>query len=288
MVFRELLSQGVKKLKKAGIASPEVDAFYLFEAASGLDRAAYLMKCEQEAPEKVRETYLGYITRRASHVPYQYILGEAWFYGFKFRVDESVLIPRLDTEILVQEALDIMPEEAKGFNVLDMCTGSGCVGITIKKMKPGADLCLCDISPEALSLAKENAACIAGQESGNIRFILSDLFAEIEDEEWFDLIVSNPPYVSEAEYRDLEPEVKEHEPALALLAGSRGMDIYERLVPAAAEHLNAGCPLVLEIGSGQAREVSSLMRSAGLSDIYVKKDLAGLDRVVCGRKMGNV
>lgn len=282
MTYAEILAEGRKVLAGAGIVSPEVDAFYLFEAAAGTCRAEYLLKKDQQAPDDIKEKFRRFIEQREAHVPYQYILGEADFCGYKFKVDENVLIPRLDTEVLAWETIKLIPEGSVGSKVLDMCTGSGCIGITIKKERPAVKLCLSDISENALKLAQENAANNLADMAEDIEFILSDLFESIAPV--FDIIVSNPPYVTEREFAALDPEVRDHEPELALLAGVDGLDVYKRLIPGAAEHLNEGGFLMLEIGCSQAAAVEGLMRRAGFSDIYIKKDLVGLDRVVCGRK----
>lgn len=282
MTYAELYESGLKRLEQAGVPLPKTDAFILLEAVTGFSRAKYILVRDRQAQEKEAEDFLSYISRRAERVPCQYILGRAWFYGLCFKVDESVLIPRFDTEILVEEALSLIPEKATGLKLLDMCSGSGCIGITLKHERPELSLTFSDISGAALELAKENAGRNLCEGTDSPDFVLGDLFENINGS--YDFIVSNPPYVSEAEFAVLAPEVKEHEPRLALLAGEEGLDIYRRLIPQSAEHLKRGGLLLLETGCTQTEAVSGLLKENGFSDIYVKKDLAGLNRVVIGRK----
>ena len=209
------------------------------------------------------------------HEPCQYIIGQTEFYGLSFLVNEHVLIPRQDTELLVEEALKTTAEDSR---VLDLCTGSGAVAVAIKHSRPDAAVTALDISKDALETAKKNAE----QNGCEIEFLLSDLFEELGAERKFDVIVSNPPYISETEYETLMPEVKDHEPSLALLAGEEGLDIYRRLTAEAPRYLTKGGALLVEIGCSQAEAVSGLFKENGFKEIKVIKDLAGLDRVVSG------
>ncbi len=281
MTLKELYDTGTDILEDAGIDSPECDAMYLLEHVTGLDRGAYLLNKDKEVQQAVTGRYLELINVRKGHVPYQYITGGAYFYGYRFVVDENVLIPRLDTEVLAEKCLELLPEGGK---VLDMCTGSGCIAVTVKAQRPDADVSAADISEKALKVARENAGSILKNDdcgpAGKIKFIRSDLFENIDRGEKFDMIVSNPPYVSDDEYESLMPEVKDHEPRLALTAGKDGLDIYKRLIPAAADHLMDGGALALEIGCSQAEAVREILSEHGFKDIRVTKDLAGLDRVV--------
>lgn len=276
MTLRELYEAGTDILDEAGIESPSVDAFYLLEYLTGMDRSQYLLDKERQITEKVREEYMRLIEKREQHVPYQYITGAADFMGFEISVTPDVLIPRLDTEVTAEETLK---EIGPGESVLDMCTGSGCLAIAIKKLSKAGKVTACDISPRALEIAEKNAAA----NEAEIRFVEGDLFEKLKNES-FDVIVSNPPYVTEDEYKELQPEVREHEPKLALTAGTQGMDVYERLVPGAWDALSINGRLVLEIGAYQAETVCRLMKETGFSNIKIIKDLAGLDRVVKGRK----
>ena len=287
MTLAEVYEYGTARLDEAGIEYPSVDAFYLLEYAAKIDKTKYLMFKDQEVTDKNFEQYKALIDRRATHIPYQYITGTADFMGLVFEVNPDVLIPRLDTEVIGQEALKVIGFEA---DVLDLCTGSGCIGISLKRYRPDIHVTCTDISRRALNVARKNIAhqhLELANETGNmqmgIRLLEGDLFEPLKDDEKFDLIVSNPPYVSESEYRDLMPEVKDHEPVIALIAGPEGLDIYKRLIADAPAHLKEGGILMLEIGSGQAKAVTALMKEAGFKDIEVIKDLAELDRVVKGK-----
>ncbi|MGI6071477.1 MAG: peptide chain release factor N(5)-glutamine methyltransferase [Lachnospiraceae bacterium] len=275
MTLRELYAAGVDRLDEAGIDSPSADAFYLLEHVTGLGRQEYLLNKDRQIRQDVEVSFLKLIEERAGRVPYQYLISEAGFMGYKLYVDPSVMIPRLDTEVLAMEALSRIPEGKA--DVLDMCTGSGCIAVALKCERPKLRMTACDISEEALAVARVNAA----SNGAEITLLRGDLFEKVEG--LFDMIVSNPPYVAEEEYRELAPEIARHEPKLALLAGADGLDIYKRLIPEAAGHLRPGGCLIMEIGCNQAKKVSRLMKTAGYKKIEIIKDLAGLDRVICGR-----
>ena len=275
MRLRELYQIGEAELDEAGIESPCVDAFYLLEAATGLSRSEYLLYAANEVKPEISEKYLDLIAERGSHVPYQYITKEADFMGLKIHVTPDVLIPRLDTEVLVDEASRIIP---KGGEVLDMCTGSGCMALALKSLRKDVNVCAGDISEAALDVAIGNAAA-NGLE---VTFARGDLFEAFAGRS-FDCIMSNPPYVTEREYMELTPEVKDHEPKLALTAGEDGLDIYRRLVPEAREHLKPEGVLIMEMGCFQGEAIKTLMEENGYKNIKIIKDLAGLDRIICGR-----
>jgi len=275
MTLKELYDAGTDVLDENGIESPETDAFYLLEHVTGIGKSGYLLRKNEQISLQAESAYMELIETRARHVPYQYITGEAPFMGYMFKVTSDVLIPRFDTEVLCEKAAELTLE---GSRVLDMCTGSGCIAVSLKCLRQGAAVTACDISGKALAVAAENAKL----NGADIEFIQGDLFENL-DHRKFDIIVSNPPYVMNGEYEALSPEVKDHEPRLALTAGDDGMDIYRRLIPEAAEHLDAEGYLMMEIGCSQAEGVKTLMEKSGFEDIKVIKDLAGLDRVVMGR-----
>ena len=286
MTLAEIYEYGTNRLDEAGIEYPSVDAFYLLEYAAKIDKTKYLMFKDQEVSEKHFNEYKELIDRRCERIPYQYIVGFAEFMGLTYEVSRDVLIPRLDTEILGEEALKVIGFEA---DVLDLCTGSGCIGISLKRYRPDIHVTCSDISHKALDMARKNIAhqhLELANETGSlekgIRLVEGDLFEPFDEDEKFDLIVSNPPYVSEEEYRSLMPEVKNHEPVTALIAGPDGLDIYRRLISDAPAYLKEGGKLLLEIGAAQAQAVTKLMEEAGFKDIEVIKDLAELDRVVKG------
>ena len=273
--LKQLIRESVFKLQEAGIADAKTDTFLLLEAAAGITKAGYLLDPDKQLSASEYELFDGFLKRRMQHEPCQYIIGQTEFYGLSFLVNEHVLIPRQDTELLVEETLKTTAEDSR---VLDLCTGSGAVAVAIKHSRPDAAVTALDISKDALETAKKNAE----QNRCGIEFLVSDLFEELGAERKFDVIVSNPPYISETEYETLMPEVKDHEPSLALLAGEEGLDIYRRLTAEAPRYLAKGGALLVEIGCSQAEAVSRLFKENGFKEIKVIKDLAGLDRVVSG------
>lgn len=279
MVIEEAVRNGRVRLEEAGVPDAQTDVFLLLEAACGLSRAYALAHPEEEIPKEAAAVFDKYLLRRVKREPCQYITGSCEFYGLPFRVDTRVLIPRQDTEILVEEALKVLPE---GGEVLDLCTGSGAIAVAIGNARPDAVVTATDLSEEALSLASENSRT----NGCKVRFLQGDLFEAIEAGKRFDVICSNPPYVTEREYAKLMPEVKAYEPSLALLAGEDGLSVYRRLVAEAPRYLNSSGWLLVEIGCEQAQAVSQLFEEAGFQDVRVICDLAGLDRVVCGTRKG--
>ena len=288
MTLEELYKKGTYELEKAGIENPSVDAFYLLEYAAGLNKTKYLMFKDQPVNDRNITQYMGLIEQRASRIPYQYITGTADFAGLTFEVTPDVLIPRLDTEVLFEQALRKLKYKAC---VLDLCTGSGALGIALKRYRPDIHVVMSEISDEALEVAERNAGhnhlgVIWEDDSEaaldyNIRLIKSDLFDDITGAAGrFDLIVSNPPYVSESEYEELMPEVRLHEPKLALVSGPEGLDHYSRIAAGAAAFMKDDGVLMLEIGCSQAEAVSAMLAENGFKNIEIIKDLAGLDRVV--------
>ncbi len=278
MTARELLTHGTEILEDAGVAESASDAWILLEHVTGLDRAHYYLEMNsQTAPEK-EARYLELIRRRAGRMPVQQITGEAWFMGLPFLVNEHVLIPRLDTEVLVETVLkDVRP----GMRILDMCTGSGCILLSLLHEEESLRGTGADVSAEALAVAGENAARLGL--SGRADLVQTDLFAEIPEDEQFDIIVSNPPYIRSDVIPGLMEEVREHEPLLALDGHEDGLFFYRRIVREAKRYLKAGGRLFFEIGFDQGDALRELLAEAGYKDITVIKDLAGLDRVAGGR-----
>ena len=280
MTYRSLVTEGGKLLQAAGVPEAELDAWYLLEylrkeRGSRSDRQWYLLCREEEADMEEEEAYRELIGRRAKRIPLQQITGEQEFMGFPFLVNEHVLIPRQDTETLVEEAME---KAGKGDRVLDMCTGSGCILLSLLKLVPGLSGTGADISQEALKVAVENGKRLQTEAS----FLESDLFEKVEGV--FDLIVSNPPYIASDEIGTLMEEVRDHEPIGALDGSADGLAFYRRLVQEGKDHLKSGGWMLFEIGCTQAEAVMELLKKGGFQEIYVKKDLAGLDRVVGGRK----
>lgn len=271
--FRSAYEEAAKKLQEQDIPDAKLDAWYLLEQVSGLTRAEYFLHQEEEMEEEAYIELERLLKLRMNHIPLQQITGNQEFMGLPFRVNEHVLIPRQDTEILVEEVLKV----SKDKSVLDMCTGSGCIIISIAKLGKIKAAVAADISTEALLVAKENAR----ENEAPVQFVKSDMFEEIHQA--FDIIVSNPPYIKTAEIQKLMPEVKEHEPYIALDGDTDGLKFYRIIAEKAGEFLNKDGYLFLEIGYDQGEAVKELLSLNGFNDIRILKDLAGLDRVISAK-----
>lgn len=256
-------------------ATAQRDAELLLLHVAGITRADLMTHPERELTERQSNHYQAAITRRAHHEPVQHILGKQEFYGRDFIVNRLVLIPRPETEHVVESALAIRPEPK---SILDIGTGSGILAITLALELPNATVTATDISTAALAVAQKNAQQLGAEE--RVGFVISDLFAALGDER-FDCIVSNPPYVATSEV--LEPQVREYEPATALYAGEDGLAIYRRLIPEAAGHLAPGGHLLLEIGHGQRDALEQMLAQSGFEDVRFVNDLQGIPRVAIGR-----
>ena len=277
--YGQILRSGKKFLQDAGITEYGTDAWLLLSFAADLDRNAYFLNEMKPVPTETADRYRQLLTRRAAHVPLQHITGTQDFYGYTFLVTKDVLIPRQDTEVLAQQAVTVLKgiSDTQNPAVLDLCTGSGCLAVTIAKEVPGSRVTASDISPAALAVASENAVRLGT----DVEFVRSDLFENIPG--IFDCIVSNPPYIPTREIEDLSEEVRCGDPLLALDGGQDGLSVYRALIPACPAHLKRGGTLLLEIGAEQAEAVGALLDAAHFTDIRVIKDLAGLDRVVSAR-----
>lgn len=273
MTLREAYEYGQRELNQARIEDAAVDAWYLLEFTTGISRAMYFLKMQDEMSEEQKEKYQEYIQIRASHIPLQHITGVQEFMGMEFDVNEHVLVPRQDTEVLVENVLKIL---RPGMKILDMCTGSGCILISLLKMCQGVLGTGADVSEEALKVAERNNAKLRVE----ARLIQSDLFENVQGK--YDVIVSNPPYIRTAVIEELKEEVKCHDPFIALDGKEDGLYFYREIVDKSRAFLNSGGKLYFEIGHDQGEDVKRLMEDAGFVDIIVKKDLAGLDRVVFG------
>ena len=277
--LESLLKKGTTILKDNGLEEAGLDAWLLLEFKTGRNRAYYFAHGDEPVSDETAAEYLTLIDRRAGHIPVQQLTHQAFFMGYEFYVNENVLIPRQDTETLVEEALKVIRPD---MYVLDMCTGSGCILISLlkyaaeRKHITGVKAVGADISADALEVAKKNAQRLKVP----VIWVQSDIFENVSES--FDLIVSNPPYIRTEVIQGLEDEVKLHDPWIALDGHEDGLYFYRRIVSESISHLNDGAWLMFEIGHDQAEDVSKLMKNAGFCNIYVKKDLAGLDRVVCG------
>lgn len=278
MTYREARMQAAKQLAAAGVENEAAESWFLMEAACQISRSFYLLH-EQDAMDHAQEkAYLELTEKRCKRMPLQYLTGEQEFMGLPFLVNEHVLIPRQDTEVLVEEAIRILQKEIPKAAVLDLCTGSGCIGISIQSFCRKTQVTAADISEDALQVARKNAK----ENEVPVEFVHSDLFSGISGK--FDMIVSNPPYIPSKVIETLMPEVREHEPIGALDGKEDGLYFYRRITKESLAHLNPGGYLLYEIGHDQGEAVSGYMRENGFHEIEVIRDLAGLDRVVRGRR----
>ncbi len=274
MNYTEAFLMGMQKLKEAEIGEAQLDARLLLEEVCGTDHNTLLCHGDREVSEAEEEQYRKALEQRAVHVPLQHLLGYQDFMGLRFQVNEHVLIPRQDTEILVEEAMRYLHD---GMRILDLCTGSGCILLSLLHYSNDCEGTGVDISKEALQVAALNAELLGIKAD----FLKSDLYEKVTGK--FDLLVSNPPYIERKVIPTLMEEVREYDPYIALDGGEDGLDFYRRIIGGAQDYLERGGQILMEIGSGQAQVVSELLREAGFKEIDVCRDFAGLDRVVSGR-----
>ena len=272
--YEQLLLDAAERLDAAGIADADIDAWYLLEFVTGMNRALYFLeKYNRPSDEEIRK-FEELLEKRISHIPLQHITGRQEFMGLDFIVSEDVLCPRQDTETLVESVL----EYTSGRKVLDVCTGSGCIAVALMKLGNASCCDAVDLSEAALDIAKQNAEL----NDVSINFIKSDMFEKIDGK--YDIIVSNPPYIRPDVIETLMPEVREHEPLMALDGGSDGLGFYRIIAAQSKEHLEENGILAVEIGYDQWEDVSELFRQNGFRDIVRIKDLSQNDRVVMCKK----
>lgn len=273
MNYRKLYETGKDRLEKAGIQEAALDVRLLLEEVCRTDRNTLLVHGDRAVTEEEETQFRIFIERRSTHEPLQQITGWQEFMGLRFSVTEDVLVPRQDTETLVEEVMRYLRD---GMEILDVCTGSGCILLSLLRYSNGCRGVGCDISEKALAVAGQNA-----KELGiSAQFIQSDLFESIEGR--FEYIVSNPPYIRKDMIPTLMEEVRDHEPLIALDGGEDGLDFYRKITREATEHLYSGGMLFFEIGYDQGEAVKLLMEEEGYEEVTVSQDLAGLDRVVYG------
>ncbi len=275
MNYQQLLQKGKIKLTEAGVPEADVDAFELLSFAARFSRKEYFTRMTEEVERRVEEAYGLLIEKRSARIPLQQIVGHVGFWNLDFIVNEHVLCPRQDTEILVEQAQKILLD---GMSVLDVCTGTGCILISLMSLRHGIEGTGVDVSKEAIAVAKENAK----RNFVHPRFKQGSLFEPVKGER-FDLIVSNPPYIPTQVIAGLMPEVRDHEPHIALDGGRDGLDFYRRIIKEAPTHLCDNGWLFFEVGVGEANSVLSLMEESGFSDLARFKDYADNERVVRGR-----
>ena len=275
-----LLSKSIQYLKRYGVENARLDAEYIFAHVLGVKRAALVLNFDDEISEENKNLIRQYIVRRGKHrEPLQYIIKEWEFYGRTFKVSEGVLIPRPDTEILVEQCIMLM-KEIENPKILDIGTGSGAISITLAKELPDSEVLGLDISDEALKIAVENREL---NEALNLKFLKSDVFKNVRDKN-YDLIVSNPPYIPMEEYNELMPEVKKYEPKMALTDGGDGYYFYRKISEESMDYLKNGGYLAFEVGYNQGETVSQLMEKNGFRVVGRVADYAGIERVIIGRK----
>ncbi len=278
MTITEWLTHARDRLSRTGCPDPDIDARWIAEDTLGMTRQDLVFEGDRAIPRAQLYTLESMLDRRAAGEPVQYILGSADFMGLRFRVDHGVLIPRQDTETLVEAALIDLRQRPGQPTLLDLCCGSGCVGLSLASLAPHARITLTDISPEALEIAKANQKALEVR----AEFRQGDLFNAL-DRERFDVITANPPYIPSGELPALQREVR-FEPALALDGGADGLDFYRRIAEAAPDHLNPGGALFLEVGIRQAQPVLELVKAhLPCAEAGTIKDLNGVERVVFGK-----
>ncbi|MBQ9768276.1 MAG: peptide chain release factor N(5)-glutamine methyltransferase [Lachnospiraceae bacterium] len=270
MTYSELVAAGVNELSAAGFEEARTDVRDLVFYVCGMDFTALLRDGGEKVPPEQEKRFFDLLTERKKHVPVQYLTGEQEFCGLKFSVRPGVLIPRPETELLAEAVF----RASAGKRVLDMCTGSGCIAVTVAKLGTPSFVAASDYSAEALVIAKENAVL----QGAEVTFFQGDLFETVEG--MYDIIVSNPPYIKSEVVEELMSDVRDFEPRMALDGKADGLYFYRRICAEAKKYLNPGGRLMFEIGYDQGETVPELLRAEGYTGIEVKKDYAGLDRMV--------
>jgi release factor glutamine methyltransferase len=269
------------RLREAGIQSADLDARLLAQFVLGWTAEQLLIAAGDPAPPDFAAKYDALVARRAAREPLAYITGAREFWGLPFRVSPAVLIPRPETELIVEATLALFPERGAPLSIADACTGSGCVAIAIAHERPLARIVATDISPDALAVARQNAADL--QVADRVRFAQADLLDGVDGP--FDLITCNPPYVLRRSRSGLQPEVRDHEPAIALFGGDDGLDVLRRVAAQSAARLKPGGYLICEFGYGQEIEIEALIAATpGLALVELRRDLQGIARIVVVRR----
>ncbi len=274
--YKDALEYGKQRLLECEIEDVNLDAWLLLEYVSGISRSWYFVHEDEEISENDIEEYQILIEQRGKHIPLQQLTKEAYFYGMKFFVNENVLIPRQDTEVLVEQVLSLSKGK-ENLKLLDMCTGSGCILLALLANLKQASGTGVDLSEKALEVAQRN-----GKELGiEVSWVQSDLFDKVSGS--YDIIVSNPPYIETSVIEGLMDEVKLYEPRMALDGTEDGLFFYREITMQAGKYLKNNGILAFEIGYNQGKAVSEFMKENGYKEVQVLQDLAGLDRVVTGR-----
>ncbi len=273
-----LVKWATDDFRARGIENPRLDAELLVAHALEIDRMRVILDANRPLEGAELALLRDLVKRRRAFEPIAYLRGYREFYGLKFRVDKRVLVPRPDTETLVDAALTRSTHVSMSMRQLDLCTGSGCVAIAMARQRPTASVFASDISGDALAVARDNALRLGAY---NVAFVQGDLFAPVAGQR-FDVITANPPYIASAELATLMPDVRDHEPRLALDGGADGLDLVRRIVSEAPEHLEPGGLLAMEIGAGEAEATVALFEKRGFADVRAHRDMARIERVVSG------
>jgi release factor glutamine methyltransferase len=278
--IRRVLAWATEDLKARGVSSPRLDVELLLGLTLGIDRVGLIVDADRPLSKPELAAYRALHQRRRAGEPVAYLRGFREFYGRRFRVDRRVLVPRPETEFLVEVGLERTRALSLSARVLDLCTGSGCVAVTLACERPTTQVLGADLSEDALAVARDNALRLGA--AHNTAFVRSDLFAALQPSARFDLITANPPYIADAEIPTLPVDVRDFEPRMALVAGPDGLAILRRLVAEAPRFLEPGGVLAVELGAGQAPAVSELFAGAGFTEVERRRDYAGHERVVSG------
>ena len=301
MTARELINRGTQELAGRGVADAETDSRLLFCHLTGVSRSRLFMEYPRKMTDAEIAAYKALIRRRGTGEPLQYIVGETEFMGLRFRVDSRVLIPRPETELLVEKALELLKKlttenpaakERKPVSVLDCCCGSGAIGLSVAAL---AEMPVCvscsDISPDALEVARRNAGelvffgSFGDGRRGSVEFLCGSFLEPAAGGRQFDMILCNPPYICDEVIPTLQKEVREHEPMIALTGGADGLEPYREMIPQLARHLTAGGIAMFEIGHDQGEAVANMFAETGeFEPAQVMRDLAGRNRIVWTRR----
>ncbi len=286
VTFIEAINRAASKLAAAGVSTARLDAEVLLCNAAVRDRAWLLAHMQEEIGDGPRTIFEQAVERRSRREPLQYIVGRQEFWGLDFTVTPGVLIPRPETELIIESAVRAVKDRNKPLRIIDLCTGSGCIAVAIAKEFPQARILATDISPQAIAIARVNAR--RHDVADRIRLFEGDLFGPLEELDihgQVDIIVANPPYVPSGDFSMLQPEVRDYEPRPALLAGPEGIEVHRRIIDAAPGFLNRHGQLIMEMGLGQADSLAQLVRQRrDYASFELLKDLAGIDRVIVANR----
>ncbi len=286
MTLIEAINRASVRLASAGVADARLDAEVLLRHTIGKDRAWLLAHMQDALNDSSQSAFERAVERRVRREPLQYITGRQEFWGLEFTVTTDVLIPRPETELIIETALRTDREKKPPLRILDLCTGSGCIAVALARELPQAQILATDASAQAVSVARGNAR--RHGVADRIRFFEGDLFGPLEELDirgQVDIIASNPPYIPSGDFGSLQPEVRDYEPGMALLAGPEGIEVHRRIIQEAPDFLSRRGSLIMEMGMGQAEALSRLIReNSEYASIEVLKDLAGIDRVIVAKK----